>query len=164
MTIFTDWHHDHTRMRDKHVDDVSLQTYIHTYIGTANLPYVTLAFGARSGSPRISTHTSVPAWVSAEGRVGWPLYAPTATLHHLWRSKWQQKRYKLSALWATQSIRLITFNIPIILIAVSYTRLSTCRWKIAARKVHYVISQDIVHAAQVWVAIGDNNKNSIITS
>ena len=36
-------------MRYEHVDDVSL----HTYIGTANLPYVTLVFGARSGSPRI---------------------------------------------------------------------------------------------------------------
>ena len=42
-------------MRDKHVDDVSLHAYIHTYIGTANLPYVTLVFGARSGSPRINS-------------------------------------------------------------------------------------------------------------
>ena len=38
----------HARVRDKHVDDVSLHTqihtYIHTYIGTANLLYVTLVF------------------------------------------------------------------------------------------------------------------------
>ena len=37
------------RMRDKHVDDVSL----HTYIDTANSLYVSLVFGARSDSPRI---------------------------------------------------------------------------------------------------------------
>ena len=41
-------------MRYEHMDDVSLHTYIHTYmhayIGTANLPYVTLVFGACSGS------------------------------------------------------------------------------------------------------------------
>ena len=41
-------------MRGEHVDVVSLHTYIHTYIGTANSPYVTLVFGARSGSPRIN--------------------------------------------------------------------------------------------------------------
>ena len=41
---------EHARMRDKHMDDVSL----HTYIGTANLLYVTLVFGVRSGSARTS--------------------------------------------------------------------------------------------------------------
>ena len=45
-------------MRYEHVDNVSLHTYIHTYIdtyiGTANLPYVTLVFGVRSGLPRIN--------------------------------------------------------------------------------------------------------------
>ena len=40
-------------MHYEHVDDVSLHTYIDTYIGTANLPYVTLVFGVHSGSPRI---------------------------------------------------------------------------------------------------------------
>ena len=32
MTIFTGLSNEHARMRDKHVDDVSLHTYIHTYI------------------------------------------------------------------------------------------------------------------------------------
>ena len=30
-----------------------IDTYIHTYIGTANSPYVTLVFGARLGSPKL---------------------------------------------------------------------------------------------------------------
>jgi hypothetical protein len=33
---------------------ISTWTLIHTYIGTANSLYVTLVFGARSGSPRIT--------------------------------------------------------------------------------------------------------------
>ena len=36
-------------MRDKHVDDVSL----HTYIGTANLLYVTLVFGLAQARPEL---------------------------------------------------------------------------------------------------------------
>ena len=49
MTIFTGLSIEHARMRDKHVDDVSL----HTYIGTANLLYVTLVFGLAQARPEL---------------------------------------------------------------------------------------------------------------
>ena len=44
---------EHTRMRHKHVDNVSLHTYLHRKVQRVLVIYVTHVYGARSGSQPI---------------------------------------------------------------------------------------------------------------